>query len=460
MNIIVAFTSKTLGIGNKNSIPWNIKEDLKRFYEITKDSVIVMGYNTWVSLPEDNRPLKDRMNIVVTRNPIKNTADNLVFLTINELDSFLMSQKKPIFIIGGESLYKRYLGIAEKLYVTIIEKEYECDRHFPSENFSNYEIVNYSESMYSEEEKCKYRFYIYSRTAKKNGEFTYLNHMQNILDNGDVREDRTGTGTISVFGGQLRFDISKSIPMLTTKFVPFQLTLKELLFFLRGQTDTKILEKEGVMIWSGNTSREFLDKRGLQHYEVGDMGPMYGFAINFASANYEGCDKNYEGQGINQLNEVVKSLKEDPWSRRHLMTTYYVPYLNQSVLYPCHGIVIQYQYIEKNGNKYLSCHVYIRSSDGFLGLPINILSYAILTYIIAKKCGYLPYELIISFGDAHIYSNLINQTKQQLERSPLPFPVLEISDDIINKEFKDIQLSDFSVIGYISHPKISGQMAI
>ena len=466
-SIIVAFSSKGFYIGNEGKIPWNIPDDLKHFAELTKDSVIVMGRKTYESIPNNKRPLKNRMNVVVTSEPLKyyqqTKYDNLVYVTMEELDSFLTSYKdKKVFIIGGESLYKRYVGKALKIYATLVDISLNsCDTKFPVEHLGCYEIESYSPSYEKDNIKYQYITYKLSQTSKKSyNEQIYIDHMKNIIENGDVREDRTGTGTTSVFGGQLRFDISKSIPILTTKFVPFQLTVKELLFFLKGQTDSKILEEQGVNIWRGNTSKEFLEKRGLVDYEIGDMGPMYFWVIYFMGAEYKGCNHDYTGQGINQLEKLIKGLKEDPWSRRHMMTTFCPIYVDQGVLPPCHGIVINYYYSEKEDKKYLSCHVYIRSSDGFLGLPINILSYAILTYIIAKKCGYLPYELIISFGDGHIYTNHIDFVKLQLERPTLPFPVLELSDDIINKDFKDIELSDFSMIGYLSHPSIKAPMAV
>jgi thymidylate synthase len=354
------------------------------------------------------------------------------------------------------------MGVADNIYATLIEKNYDCDTFFPIEHFGKYEIESYSETLteFSEEEKCNYRFVKYKKSDKKHGEYVYLDHMKNILDNGDERDDRTGTGTKSVFGGQLRFDISESIPILTTKFVPFQLTIKELLFFLRGQTDTKILEKQGVNIWKGNTSREFLDNRGLTDYEEGDMGPMYFFNIFFMGADYKGCNVDYTGQGLNQLEKLIKGLQTDPWSRRHIITTFNPLVAEKGVLFPCHMIVAQFYVTEKNGKKYLSSHFYNRSADWFLGLPINILSHSILTSIIAKKCGYLPYELIISIGDGHIYKNHEFQVKTQLEHNLLPFPLLKLNDSIIEKDFKDFELKDFELIGYLSNPKISAPMAI
>jgi dihydrofolate reductase/thymidylate synthase len=458
INIVVAFTTKSFGIGKNNTIPWHLPEDLKRFQELTLNKVVVMGHKTYLSIP--NHPLKNRVNIVVTNNPhLYVSTKDVMFVSVAELDTLLTSFKE-VFIIGGTSVYRKYMGIADKIYATLIEKEYDCDVIFPIENFGKYRIKTFSpKKVYND---VSYQFIEYIKSDKKHGEYVYLEHMKDVLINGDIREDRTGTGTKSLFGGQLRFDISESIPMLTTKFVPFQLTVKELLFFLKGQTDCKILEKQGVNIWKGNTSREFLDKKGLVDYEEGDMGPMYSFILTSIGLKYKGCNYDYskdEG-GINQLDKLIKGLKEDPWSRRHLMTTFCPTYAEQGVLYPCHGIVINAYYSEKNNNKYVSLHVYIRSSDGFLGLPINILSYSILTYIIAKKCGYLPYELIISFGDRHLYLNHLDQVKTQLERNILPFPVLKVNDSIIKKDFKDIELTDFEVIGYLSHPKISAPMAI
>jgi thymidylate synthase len=456
INIIVAFSTKNFGIGYENKIPWNIPNDLVYFSKITKNSIVIMGYNTWKSLPM--KPLKNRLNVIITSQKI-NIKEGIV-VHPDDLDDYLKSISTEVFIIGGEMLYKKYVGIADYIYSTHILKEFICDRFFPIDNFHQYEISEYSESFDSEDEKCNYRFVKYQKTNKLHGENVYLDHMRNILENGDVRDDRTGTGTKSIFGGQLRFDISKSIPILTTKFVPFQLTIKELLFFLRGETDSKILERQGVNIWAKNTNREFLDKRGLVNYREGDMGSLYGFVLTSIGAEYKGCHVDYTGQGINQLEKLVKGLKEDPFSRRHLTTTFCPLYVEQGVLYPCHSIISQFYVIEKNKQKYLSSHVYNRSADWFLGFPINILSHSILTYIIAKKCGYLPYELIISIGDGHIYNNLIEQSKIQLERHMLPFPKLILNDNIINKDFKDIELSDFEMIGYLSNPKITGDMAV
>jgi hypothetical protein len=258
---------------------------------------------------------------------------------LNELDSYIETYKetkknKNIYIIGGENLYKKYLGVADKIHATIIYKKFETDRHFPYENFDKYEIEHYSELYYSNTEQCNYRHITYKLSDKiyyVHNEYVYLDNMLNILSKGNSRKDRTGTGTISIFGNQLRFDISNNLPLITTKFVGYKSIIKELLFFINGKTDTKLLEKEGVNIWKGNTSREFLDSRGL-NYQDGDMGPMYGYNWRHWNAEYKGCDQDYTGKGYDQLVNLIQNIKTDPYSRRHLLTTYNPETVDSSVL--------------------------------------------------------------------------------------------------------------------------------
>lgn len=299
----------------------------------------------------------------------------------------------------------------------------------------------------------------YIRTDAKHGEYVYLEELNDIMKNGKGRPDRTGVGTLSVFGRQLHFDISKSIPVLTTKFVSLKSVIMELLWFLKGCTDSKTLEKENVNIWKLNTTQEFLTKRGLD-YREGDTGPMYGFVWRHAGAEYRGCDANYTNEGYDQFIALINGLKKDPYSRRHIMSTFSPQYIDQGVLIPCHGIVTQMHVEEEDGKLFLSCHTYCRSQDTFLGQPFNIASYAILTHLIAKICDMEPRELIISTGDTHIYKNHIHQVHEQSGRQPLPFPMLRISDDVKQKSIDDIQINDFEVIGYMHHPSIKAEMAV
>lgn len=454
INIIVAFSSQNFGIGNKGSLPWNIAEDMARFYKLTKGSVVVMGRKTWDSIPEERRPLKDRVNVVVTSNTTLQDK-GVLFVQEKDLDNLLKNYNN-VFIIGGRSLYAKYMGVAKRIFATLVDSNTECDTFFPLEGFHNYVIEEVSSLNISNGISFRYVNYVFNPVKNEN---VYLDLLSHIMQHGLEREDRTGTGTYSIFAPQMRFDITKSLPLLTTKFVGYKTILKELLFFLKGQTDSKLLEEQGVSIWKANTTREFLDNRGLTSYRVGDMGPMYGFNWRHFGEHYEGCDKAYHS-GYDQLSALIKGLKSDPYSRRHMITTFDPSAVERSVLAPCHGIVTQFYVTLDNDIKYLSCHVYCRSSDVFLGLPYNIASYAMLTYIIAKMCDMHPKELVISMGDCHIYKNHVEQVKQQMTMPPLPFPQFLVDDGVKDKTFDDLTLDDFQLIAYLHHPVIRAPMAV
>jgi dihydrofolate reductase/thymidylate synthase len=438
---IIAAVCKNTGIGYNNTLPWQIKEDLEYFKSMTLNKNIVMGRKTYDSI---GKLLPNRSNIIINKE-----------FTIND---FMKTKKnnEDYYIIGGGNIYKQFINIVDTIYITYIDKNYKCDIFFPE--FPNYKIKSYSEKMYSVKESCNYYFLTYQKINNIHSEYQYLNLINDILLNGNNRIDRTGTGTKSLFGNILKFKLD-CLPLLTTKFINYKLIIKELLWFLRGETDSKILEKQGVNIWKGNTSREFLDNKNL-NYEVGDIGPMYGFNLIHYGTEYKGCHYDYTDQGINQLEEVINLLKTDPFSRRIMMTTYNVNERNNGVLYPCHGNIIQFYCEEINQNKYLSCHMYQRSADVFLGLPFNIASYSILTQIIALKVDMIPKELSISLGDAHIYNNLLEQVKLQITRTPYPFPLLKINSLVKNKNFKEINIEDFEVVGYIHHDMIKGEMSV
>jgi thymidylate synthase len=229
---------------------------------------------------------------------------------------------------------------------------------------------------------------------------------------------------------------------------------------LRGDTNSKILEDKGINIWKGNTSREFLDKRGLNDYEVGDLGSMYGYNWRHFGSKYINCNTDYTGQGLDQLEQVIHLLKTDPFSRRILMTSYNPLDADKGVLLPCHGLIIQLYVEEVDNVKYLSCQVYIRSNDMFLGQPINILSYSILTYIIALKVDMKPKDLILSIGDVHIYNTHLEQIKEQLKRDPLVPPILYLNPEIKKKNWTEITVDDFELIGYQPRNSIKAPIAI
>ena len=291
-------------------------------------------------------------------------------------------------------------------------------------------------------------------------EYIYLGLLEKILNEGNHRGDRTGTGTISLFGQQMKFDISKELPVLTTKFVPWKSCIKELIWFLKGQTDVSILQNQGVKIWDGNSSRDFLDKQGLTYLPIGDIGAGYGFQWRHCGADYKTCKDNYDGQGFDQIKFIINELKTNPTSRRMYMTAWNPSALEKMALPPCHLSAQFYVEIDDNGDKHLSCQMYQRSVDTFLGCPWNIMSYSVLTYILAKMCDMKPKELIMCLGDTHIYKNHIEQVKEQLKREPYPFPTLVLNESITKKNIEDIEMNDFELMDYKYHPAIKGIMAI
>ena len=279
----------------------------------------------------------------------------------------------------------------------------------------------------------------------------YLELLENLVYFADCRETRNGK-TNSLFGERLVFNLKNSFPLLTTKKVFFRGIIEELLFFLNGKTDSKILEKKNINIWKENTTSEFIAKNGLP-YREGDMGPMYGFNWFHFGAKYTGCDSNYDGLGFNQFEMVLDLLRNDPTSRRIIMTSYNPALAKDGVLYPCHGISIQFYVKIVEDIKYVSCSMTQRSADIACGVPYNIASYAALVYIICQHLGkdYMPDRLIINLGDVHIYEEHINDAKEQIKRKPFDFPKLDIKEF---SQISDLTYEHFVLKDYVSHDAI------
>ena len=282
----------------------------------------------------------------------------------------------------------------------------------------------------------------------------YIDMLKNIMEHGEDRVDRTGVGTRSIFAPvSLKFDLTNNkLPLLSSKKVPFKAVVKELLWFLKGETDANILKKQGVHIWDGNSSREFLDSRGLTDYPEGEIGPGYGFQWR----NFGGNFYTKEKTGVDQIKYIQDTLISDPYSRRIFMTAWNPSDLDKMALVPCH---VSAQFYVSKGDQ-LSCHMYQRSVDTFLGLPFNIASYAILTCILAKKCDLKPKELTISFGDAHIYNNHFTQVSTLLTRPLYDFPTIVLSDLVKQKDYSEITVDDFKVENYICGSTIKAPMAV
>lgn len=261
----------------------------------------------------------------------------------------------------------------------------------------------------------------------------YLELCQHVLEHGVYKNDRTGTGTISVFGYQMRFDLSKGFPLLTTKKVHLKSIIHELLWFIKGDTNVRYLQENGVRIWN-----EWAD-------ENGNLGPIYGHQWR----HWE----NKDGKVIDQLANVIEAIKHNPDSRRLIVSAWNVGELDQMALPPCH---LLFQFYVANGK--LSCQLYQRSGDIFLGVPFNIASYSLLTMMMAQVTGLEPGEFIHTIGDAHIYSNHLEQIKEQLSREPRKLPEMKINPNV--KSLFDFVYDDFELVGYDPHPKITGKVAV
>ena len=261
----------------------------------------------------------------------------------------------------------------------------------------------------------------------------YLDLMRHVLDHGHVKADRTGTGTRSVFGWQMRFDLAAGFPALTTKKLHLRSIIVELLWFLRGDTNIRWLQDNQVSIWN-----EWAD-------ENGDLGPVYGHQWRHWPAQ--------DGKEVDQIAELIEGLKKNPDSRRHIVSAWNPGDVPKMKLPPCHAL---FQFYVADGR--LSCQLYQRSADIFLGVPFNIASYALLTMMVAQVCGYRPGEFVHTFGDAHLYSNHLDQARLQLARAPRPLPTLRINPDV--KDIFAFRFDDFALEGYDPHPHIAAPVAV
>jgi dihydrofolate reductase / thymidylate synthase len=493
VNIIVAHCNSG-GIGFKNEIPWKIKKDLQYFKDITSDvykdksgkNVVIMGRKTYQSIPTKVRPLSNRINVVLSSNSPnlddKETSDLHYMKSYQEIYDWLNNTKEVnnIYVIGGAQIYNDFLwddNVKElfnidMIYITRIRGKYECDKKFPkipSEFFIEDMTPDFYEHKETHEEiieedfekgECNkndcYRYYFirYEKKDKEHDEKKYLNMVSNVLKKHSFRMDRTGEGILSHFGYHMRYDIHKSFPLLTTKRMFWKGIIEELLWFLRGDTNVQNLIDKGVHIWDKNSDREFLDSIGLKNRKEYDGGPIYGFNFRHFGAKYVDCNTDYSGKGVDQVAEVLRLIREEPHSRRILINLWNPCELKNVCLPACHCM---YQFYVDGD--YLSCSMYQRSGDLGLGVPFNIASASLMTYIFAHLTGKYPKELIHTIGDAHIYKNHIKGVEEQLKREPTPLPRVRIKGRGQTK-VEDFTYEDFEVFGYEPRPTIKMDMAV
>jgi len=465
--IIVAYCANR-GIGLKNKLPWKNKKDMEHFKNTTTNNCVIMGRNTFESI---GKPLDNRYNIVVTS---KNIPD---VMTTPSLDSALSlrdtirDKNIETYVIGGEQLYKNALNhnLLGSVIASEINNNYDCDTFFPK--LPN--TFRKTDTIYTDNEMKIVKYEDIS--TDNSSEYLYLDLLKDVLENGYISNSRSGKVS-STFTKQLIHDIElinndnnenneKNIyrfPMITTKRLFFRRVFEELMWMLRGQTDSTILSKQGNHIWDGNTSRESLDNIGLIDYKEGELGPGYGAQLIHwgGNQNFINGSLNMEG-GINQIKYVIDELRNNIFSRRAMINLWNPTDLNKMALPPCHTSYYFSVSVNKNEKLELNCNVVLRSNDLFLGNPFNQIFTQLLTIFIAHTINIIPGKVGMTMMIPHIYHNHIYQVEEQLKRKPLQYPTIQIKkklesyEDIISLELSDIELNNYNY-----WPKISAQMAI
>lgn len=437
--LIVAMT-KDGGIGLNNKLPWSCKEELQLFKTRTLNKTLIVGRKTAESLP----PLPNRKVICLTR---KAGFGNFKCITSEQLP--LYYNRDDVFIAGGSEVYELVLtkhpSMVKTIHLSVMKNvDTKCDAFVDRKWLQDYMIT----------EKTEYDdFTYYVLKLGRSEEQQYLNLIERISNTGSSRNCRSGR-TISIFNNNFTFDLRKGFPLLTTKKMFLRGILEEFVFFIRGDTDTTYLTDRKVNIWKGNTTKEFIDACGLDYAE-GIMGPMYGYQWRFFNAPYDidvdGTPFKPRG-GVDQLTNVIHLIKNDPMSRRILMTAYNPEQAPEGVLYPCHSIIIQF-YV--SGDE-LDMFCYNRSQDVGLGVPFNIASSSLLLMTVAKLTNKTPRFFHMTMGDTHIYENHIEPLREQLNRIPYKFPKMELSDEL---NIDNIDPTHFKLSGYQSHPSVKMEMS-
>ena len=472
MRLNLIFNRNTEGIiGVNNGLFANIPDDLKWFKRHTKDNIVIMGYNTWCSLPK--KPLPDRLNIVLTKNHYDdlkgmNNGHVLPFKSFEEAKEHLLKNDKDhkVFVMGGAQLYDyiylNYKFLIEAMYVTDVHHELHPDYDesilsrceiMPNKNKNYITIFNKECSgegtIGGEKQMLNYGYTIYQRKDCINkNEQQYLQLLRKIFDEKNIKSTRNSE-VFSSFGEKMVFDLREGFPLLTSKKMGYKTILRELLWFLSGSTNNKELQDKNVHIWDQNASKEFLESRGLD-YEEGDLGPVYGFQWRHFGADYQGFAGDYQGKGVDQIKYIIDTIKEDPSSRRLIFSAWNPCDIDKMALPPCH-VMVQFSI----DGDHIDAQLYQRSGDMFLGVPFNIASYAFLLHIIGKLTNYKPRYLHHVLGDAHIYSNHLDVVEEQLERIPYDSPKLKLKDFTDIDEIKE---TDFTIEEYQSYSALKTQM--
>ena len=442
MTQLIVSMSKNGIIGHNNKLPWDCEEELSLFNQLTMNKTIIVGRKTCMNLPI----LPDRNVFVMTNTFNIRESNNIVRCIDNDI--LRRCTTSDYIIAGGAEIYKLVLQLpmfikTVHLSVMKLQEPIKGDTFFDIKWLCDFVIDTKVEHDH---------FTRYTLKLCHSEEHQYLQLVNRILSTNTLKNTRSGK-TLSVFHDNFTFDLQKGFPLITTKKMFIRGIIAEFIFFIKGQTDTTILSDQEVNIWKGNTTREFIDNKGLP-YNVGVMGPMYGYQWRFFNAPYSidvnGRPFKPKG-GVDQLSNVLHLIKNDPTSRRILLTSYNPSQAEEGVLYPCHSIIVQF-YVHDN---HLDMFVYNRSQDIGLGVPFNIASSSLLLLTVAKLSGKIARNLHMTMGDAHIYEEHIEALRDQLSRIPYDFPTMSISD---NLTLDNITPDMFTLTKYHSHGPIRMHM--
>jgi len=532
--LVVAYSFKERGIGYQGKLAWHIPEDMAHFKQITTSgsgitdkfdlhNIVVMGRKTWESIPARYRPLEKRFNVVLSNSqeyidrmnaeydPME-SSNRVLFTSWNALfleGGYIQLQHKiksligneysrfQYFIIGGAQIYSQALQTASSngnkviIHATDVyldsNSSIEFDTYFPKVDDTKIHLYSISKFQYSSKGNLWYRFAIYAngkcynlpndlqhsirKPFENTEEQEYLDLMRRILETGKSNNDRTGIGTLSLFGAMLKFQLRDTFPISTTKRIPLRMIFEELMLYISGRTDNRILQEKGIHIWDGNTSREFLDRRGLREYREGDFGETYGFNMRHYGGAYRGCDTEYPigGYGFDQLANAIHLIKTDPYSRRIIIDLWNPATQDKAALPSC---LCKYQFNVDVAAKELNLAIYLRSSDYFLANNWNTCTGALLVHMICALEGVnlTPGELTVFIADAHIYKSHIPQVRENLSRTPYPYPKLVIKPKLADnlelpeggkrQNIEDFRWEDIELLGYRCHPGIKAEMAV
>lgn len=372
---------------------------------------------------------------------VYNTSENQLDVPqFHSIDFLFENNIENTFILGNDLIFSLFNKIDR------IES-YNLD-------FYSDKLLRLMTKDFIETETCNLSYHFKSWERKPHSEYNYLNLLQKVIQNGSSRQTRNAE-TLSLFGESVEFDLQDGFPLLTTKKMFFTGIVKELLWFLNGKTNANELKNDGVHIWDGNTTREFLDSCGLNHYKEGCAGPIYGYQWRNFNAPYDVETMMPKKSGFDQLMFCIQELQNNPTSRRMVMSGWNPCQMKEMCLPPCH--VLYQFYVEKDR---LSCQMYQRSADLFLGLPFNIASTALLVCLLAKITGYIPGRIKICIGDAHIYKTHIDNILVQLKRTPMPYCKIEIDHFVSDPEeqIRSWKSEHIKLIDYNSHGRLSALM--